>query len=113
MYYHVYIEYEFGEGAKSKMMDAYVQDIVDLEVIKKQYVSPFVNGSSMIILSGRVIKSGSISIFRVMSSDEKLEQIVSEKNQSSTSGLLLFYTVRDLLRGNDPQLKDITNELIN
>lgn len=112
MYYHLYVEYLFGEGSKAKKEEAYIQDETDLEKIKSSYVKPFINGSPMFIVSGRVVRCGTVNIFRILESEIPLSDVIAAKNARTPRGLIMVFGACDLLAANDPNLKDITNDVI-
>lgn len=112
-YYHLYVEYMFGEGKAQTMQEAYVKDVTDLTAIKNDYIKPFVSGAPFIIVSGRIVKTNFINIFRVMESSSLLSEIVQKKNASVPRNVILIYTAADLLKNGCEDLSDITLKLIN
>lgn len=112
MYYHLYIEYLFGEGKNAKMQSTYLQDEMNVETITQQYLKPFIEGVPMMIVSGRVVRAGTINVFRVLETDRPLSDIILEKNNNVPRGCIMFYRATDLLSGHFSEVRDITNNLI-
>ena len=112
MYYHIYIEYFAGDNKKQKKEDCYEKNLVSLDKIKKYYVSPFSENKTFFV-SGRVIRPGSINVFRILKSEKSLDQIVTEKNESIPDGVIMWYGCDHILAGDYDDLVDITNEVMN
>ena len=112
MYYHVYIEYFIGEGKNQKQVECYEKNFESLDKIKKNYVTPFIEGQTL-FLSGRIVRPSSLIVLRILQSEKSLDDIISEKNNSIPRGLIMFYRAEQLLSGHFNELEDITNDVIN
>ena len=111
-YYHIYIEYFAGDGKNAKKDDCYEKNIESLDRIKKYFAVPFLSGKT-IFISGRVVRPGSVNIFRILESEKSLDELLDEKNASLPSGVLMWYSAENLLAGHFNGLIDITNEVMN
>ena len=111
-YYHVYVEYYLEKGPKARPEECHEKDYTNKDDIIEKFVKPFMS-DDIFFVSGRVIRPGTVNIFRVLESEVPLSSIVAKINNDVPHGLIIFYDEDDVLKGqNSYGLKDVTYDFV-
>lgn len=108
MFYHVIAETK--EWNKNKYFTHYELDITDIDVIKNEYVRPFVNGDDFQI-NGYFINKSGLRRFVVKQTDLNTKELIDNAYKSLTEGVLIIFT-REKLIEDAKYSEDITIKLI-
>jgi predicted nucleotide-binding protein len=108
MYYHVIAETR--EKQKDKFITYHDFDIIDKEIVKVQYLKPFVQGTDFQV-DGYFVNKSNLRRFLIKSSVEKTDVLVKKAYNSLSPGMIVFFTAQSVIEG-DKSAKDITKELM-